>query len=70
MPVIGDVGFQVIQRDSKLPDLWKYSIHFNVVYRKLDWWTPKLKSLNSMSGFENCPCPCNETFVLLLISGV
>ena len=28
--------------------LWKVSIHFNVVHRKVHWWNRKLKSLNSM----------------------
>ena len=27
-----------------------FSIHFNVVHRKIDWRNPKMKSLNSMPG--------------------
>ena len=27
-----------------------FSIHFNVVHRKVDWRKPKMKSLNSMPG--------------------
>ena len=29
------------------------SIHFNVVHRKVDWWNPKIKSLNSMPVLSN-----------------
>ena len=27
-----------------------FSIHFNVVHRKVDWRNPKMKCLNSMPG--------------------
>ena len=28
-----------------------FSIHFNVVHRKVDWQNPKMKSLNSMPDY-------------------
>ena len=38
--------------EAGIPDfmngILKFSIHFNVVHRKVDWWNPKMKSLNSM----------------------
>ena len=38
--------------EAGIPDfmngILNFSIHFNVVHRKVDWWNPKMKSLNSM----------------------
>ena len=38
--------------EAGIPDFMKgilnFSIHFNVVHRKVDWRNPKMKSLNSM----------------------
>ena len=38
--------------EAGIPDLMNgilnFSIHFNVVHRKVDWRNPKMKSLNSM----------------------
>ena len=31
-----------------------FSIHFNVVHRKVDWRNPKMKSLNSMPVYQRC----------------
>ena len=48
--------------EAGIPDFMNgilhFSIHFNVVHRKVDWRNPKMKSLNSMPGkcsflFEN-----------------
>ena len=41
--------------EAGIPDfmngILKFSIHFNVVHRKVDWRNPKMKSLNSMPGY-------------------
>ena len=38
--------------EARIPDfmngILNFSIHFNVVHRKVDWRNPKMKSLNSM----------------------
>ena len=38
--------------EAGIPDfmngILNFSIHFNVVHRKVDWRNPKMKSLNSM----------------------
>ena len=38
--------------EAGIPDFMNgildFSIHFNVVHRKVDWRNPKMKSLNSM----------------------
>ena len=38
--------------EAGIPDFMNgilhFSIHFNVVHRKVDWQNPKMKSLNSM----------------------
>ena len=38
--------------EAGIPDfmngILNFSIHFNVVHRKVDWQNPKMKSLNSM----------------------
>ena len=40
--------------EAGIPDfmngILNFSIHFNVVHRKVDWRNPKMKSLNSMPG--------------------
>ena len=40
--------------EAGIPDfmngILNFSIHFNVVHRKVDWRNPKTKSLNSMPG--------------------
>ena len=40
--------------EAGIPDfmngILNFSIHFNVVHRKVDWRNPKIKSLNSMPG--------------------
>ena len=40
--------------EAGIPDfmngILNFSIHFNAVHRKVDWWNPKMKSLNSMPG--------------------
>ena len=40
--------------EAGIPDfmngILNFSIHFNVVHRKIDWRNPKMKSLNSMPG--------------------
>ena len=42
--------------EAGIPDfmngILNFSIHFNVVHRKVDWRNPKMKSLNSMPGNE------------------
>ena len=39
-----------------------FSIHFNVVHRKVDWRNPKMKSLNSMPVYVTVTgeCPACE----------
>ena len=37
---------QILWTESQ--NLWKNSVHFNVVHRKVDWQIPKMKSLISM----------------------
>ena len=41
--------------EAGIPDfmdgILNFSIHFNVVHRKVDWRNPKMKSLNSMPAF-------------------
>ena len=41
--------------EAGIPDfmngILNFSIHFNVVHRKVDWRNPKMKSLNSMPGY-------------------
>ena len=43
--------------EAGIPDfmngILNFSIHFNVVHRKVDWRNPKMKSLNSMPGYDN-----------------
>ena len=40
--------------EAGIPDfmngILNFSIHFNVVHRKVDWRNPQIKSLNSMPG--------------------
>ena len=40
--------------EAGIPDfmngILNFSIHFNVVHRKVDWRNPKMKSLNSVLG--------------------
>ena len=40
--------------EAGIPDfmngILNFSIHFNVVHKKVDWRNPKMKSLNSMHG--------------------
>ena len=42
--------------EAGLPDFMNgildFSIHFNVVHRKVDWRNPKMKSLNSMPAYQ------------------
>ena len=42
--------------EAGIPDfmngILNFSIHFNVVHRKVDWRNPKMKSLNSMPGLS------------------
>ena len=42
--------------EAGIPDfmngILNFSVHFNVVHRKVDWRNPKMKSLNSMPGKE------------------
>ena len=42
---------------DRIPILWKISIHFNVVHRKMGWRNPKLKSLKDESGQMHSDCP-------------
>ena len=51
------VGFRASEDprfEAGIPDfmngILNFSIHFNVVHRKVDWRNPKMKSLNSMTG--------------------
>ena len=41
--------------EAGIPDfmngILSFSIHFNVVHRKVDWRNPKMKSLNSMPDY-------------------
>ena len=41
--------------EAGIPDfmngILNFSIHFNMVHRKVDWRNPKMKSLNSMSAY-------------------
>ena len=41
--------------EAGIPDfmngILNFSIHFNVVHRKVDWRNPKMKSLNSMPAY-------------------
>ena len=41
--------------EAGIPDfmngILNFSIHFNVVHRKVDWRNPKMKSLNSMPEY-------------------
>ena len=41
--------------EAGIPDfmngILNFSIHFNVVHRKVDWLNPKMKSLNSMPDY-------------------
>ena len=43
--------------EAGIPDfmngILNFSIHFNVVHRKVDWRNPKMKSLNSMPAYES-----------------
>ena len=43
--------------EAGIPDfmngILNFSIHFNVVHRKVDWRNPKMKSLNSMPSFKS-----------------
>ena len=47
-----------------------FSIHFNVVHRKVDWRNPKMKSLNSMPEYVNSGPSNNNLYdrVLSVIS--
>ena len=42
--------------EAGIPDFMNgildFSIHFNVVHRKVDWRNPKMKSLNSMPAYS------------------
>ena len=42
--------------EAGIPDfingILNFSIHFNVVHRKVDWPNPKMKSLNSMPDLK------------------
>ena len=42
--------------EAGIPDfmngILNFSIHFNVVHRKVDWRNPKMKSLNSMPAIQ------------------
>ena len=42
--------------EAGIPDfmngILNFSIHFNVVHRKVDWRNPKMKSLNSIPDIE------------------
>ena len=44
------------RREAGIPDfmngILNFSIHFNVVHRKVDWRNPKMKSLNSMPAIN------------------
>ena len=44
--------------EDGIPDfmngILNFSIHFNVVHRKVDWRNPKMKSLNSMPDYIPC----------------
>ena len=52
--------------EAGIPDfmngILNFSIHFNVVHRKVDWRTPKMKSLNSMPVYV---VPCGHTLPFL-----
>ena len=43
--------------EAGIPDFFNgilnFSIHFNVVHRKVDWRNPKMKSLNSMPDIDS-----------------
>ena len=45
--------------EAGIPDFMNgiliFSIHFNVVHRKVDWRNPKMKSLNSMPDIAYMP---------------
>ena len=64
--VLGNMGYQAANLagfrasedprfEAGIPDfmngILNFSIHFNVVHRKVDWRNPKMKSLNSMPGY-------------------
>ena len=42
--------------EAGIPDfmngILNFSIHFNVVHRKVDWRNPKMKSLNSLPDYK------------------
>ena len=46
--------------EAGIPDfmngILNFSIHFNVVHKKLDWRNPKMKSLNSMPEYSLVEC--------------
>ena len=48
--------------EAGIPDfmngILNFSIHFNVVHRKVDWRNPKMKSLNSMPVRTVVPSHC------------
>ena len=53
-------GFRVSEDprfEAGIPDfmngILNFSIHFNVVHRKVDWRNPKMKSLNSMPAYTS-----------------
>ena len=41
-------GFRASVNPRFEAGILNFSIHFNVVHRKVDWRNPKMKSLNSM----------------------
>ena len=54
--------------EAGIPDfmngILNFSIHFNVVHRKVDWRNPKMKSLNSMPErpWYVQPCLCDWAY--------
>ena len=51
--------------EAGIPDfmngILNFSIHFNVVHRKVDWRNPKMKSLNSMPAMIFLYWKCTQS---------
>ena len=60
--------------EAGIPDfmngILNFSIHINVVHRKVDWRNPKMKSLNSMPGmaYRTCSHISSKTQVFFLFT--
>ena len=46
-----EAGSQILGMESQI--LGTILIHFNVVHKKLHWWNPNFKSLNSMPASQD-----------------